>query len=293
MLPFYLGEGILAAMYGSGQHLADDNPPFTSSRPFADIVDAMRISNEFEIEDTQWGRILKEHVERFLDATDGQIPIGMADYQPPYGTATKLVPNEQLMLAMYDEPELTHRFLQAVTDGIVKLISAMERWAGAGLIAHNVQNPVPGKCGLTLWDDYVSVLNPALHKEFCAPYNRKLYERYGYGHLHTCGPYFPAFIDACLACSPRSLDIGIMRGMGKSREDMLAFLSITSERGIRLFGDLRANDSSVFDSGWVQADPSLVEASVRGGYMPSASGTYEEGVAYRKMIGEIHARAFG
>ena len=52
MLPFYLGEGILAALYGAGQHLVDDNPPFTSSRPFTDIVDAMRLSNGFGIEDT-------------------------------------------------------------------------------------------------------------------------------------------------------------------------------------------------------------------------------------------------
>ena len=287
MLPYYLGEGILATMYGAEQYLVDEYPPFTKGRVFTDIADAMKISNDFTIEETTWGAILKEHMERFVDATGGEIPIGMADYQSPYGSATKLIPNEELMIAMYDHPELMHCFMETMVEGIIKLINAMERWVGRDLIAHNVQNPIPGACGLVLWDDYISVITPDLHKEFCVPYNRKLYERYGYGHLHTCGPYFPAYIDACLACSPRSMDIGIMRGMGKTKEDLMKFLSITKEKNIRLFGSLDMNDQSVFDEKWTKPDISMWEAFISGGYMPSAGGTYEEGVIFKQLIRSI------
>ena len=289
MLPYYLGEGILAAMYGSEQVIVDDNPPFTGKKVFTDVPDTARMSNDFEIEDTEWGRILKKHIERFIDATDGQVPIGMADYQSPYGTATKLVPNEELMLGMYDYPDVFHNFLQKVTDGIIKLITAMERWVGMDLIAHNVQNPIPGQRGLTLWDDYISVITPALHKEFCVPYNRQLYDRYGYGHLHTCGPYFPGYIDACVACSPRSMDIGIMRGFGRTRQDLLAFQKIAMENNILIYGSLATTDKHIKDDDWQQPDVALYETFIRGGFMPSGGGTYEEGLEFKKMIDKIDA----
>lgn len=284
---YYLGEGILAAIYGAEQFLVDEYPPFTKGRIYPTIEATMAISNEIEIEDTVWGRILKEHVEMFVDASGGEIPVSMPDYQSPYGTATKLAPNEELMLAMYDAPELVHQFLSTITDGIIRLISALERWVGKDLVAHNLSNPIPGKSGIILWDDYISVLNPELHKEFCAPYNIKLFERYGYGHLHTCGPYFPAFIDACLACSPRSMDVSIMRNMGKTKADMLEFLAITSKRNIRLFGSLDTNDESIFSEGGCPPDRELIETFVRGGFFPGGAGTREEGEDFRKFIASI------
>ena len=287
MNPYYLGQGILAAIYGSEQVLDKNYPPFSNRRLYSTIYEAAEISNDFEIEKTTWGQILKEHIELFIETTGGQIPVGVADYQSPYGTATKLMPNEELMLAMYDEPELVHKFFSGVTDGIINLIRAMERWIGVENIAHNVTNPIPGECGLSLWDDYISVITPGLHMEFCGPYNRKLFDVFGSGHLHTCGPYFPGYIDACIACKPRSMDVTIMRGMGKTKEDILAFLKITKENDILLFLGLETNDEHIFNDEWKKPGPELVKTFIEGGYMPSASGTYEEGLAFKKMIEDI------
>ena len=283
----YFGEGILAALYGAEQYLVDNNPPYTKGRVYADIYETRRMSNDFEIEDTEWGRRLREHVTRFVDATRGEIPVEVADYQSPYGTATKLMPNEELMMAMYDEPELVHDFLARVTDGIIKLVRAMERWVGPENLALNRKNPIPGEKGLILWDDYISVLTPALHIEFCAPYNRRLFEEFGQGHLHTCGPYFPSYLDACLACNPKSLDVSIMRGMGKTREDMLAFLEITRARGLKLFGNMLINGVSVFETGTTYADDALLEQFIRGGYFPVKGGSYEEGLRFKALIESI------
>ena len=284
---FYLGEGILASMYGAEQYLVEKNPPFTKGRLFRDIYEAQNLSNDIDFEKTRWGGILKEHITRFVDATNGEIPVEVADYQSPYGTATKLVPNEELMLAMFDVPELVHEFLSKVTDGIIKLIKSMERWIGPEHLAWNIKTPIPGKCGIILWDDYVSVLTPALHTEFCAPCNKRLYDYFGRGHLHTCGPYFPSFIDACLACDPHSLDISIMRGQGKTREDLVEFFNITSKKNIRLYGSLNFNEKSIFESGVQEADDELLAMFIRGGYMPSGGGTYEQGLKFRETIEKI------
>jgi len=281
---FYLGEGILASIYGAEQYIVEHDPPYTKGRLFSDIYEAQKLSNDFEVEDTTWGRVLKEHVERFVDITDGQVPVGPPDYQSPYGTATKLMPNEELMMAIYDEPELVHTFLGRVTDGIIKLSEAMLKWVGPELYAHNHSNPIPGKCGFMIWDDYISVLNPDLHKEFCMPQNLRLFERFGRGHLHTCGPYFPTFIDACLACKPRSMDIAIMRGMGKTKSDMTEFLAQARANGVLLFGSLDMNDAHIFDEGAVKPDDEMFRAFIKGGWMPSGFGPAAEGGAFVERV---------
>ncbi|MCL2388459.1 MAG: hypothetical protein FWC89_13070, partial [Defluviitaleaceae bacterium] len=253
-------------------------------RIYKDIYEAEAVANDFEIEDTEWGKKLKEHMEIFIEATNGEIPVCIADYQSPYGSATKLLPNEELMMAMYDEPELVHKLLNTVTDGIIKLIDTMEKWAGEELFAYNMYNPLPGLDGLCIWDDYISVITPSLHQEFCRPYNLKLFERYGHGHLHTCGPYFPNFIDSVLACKPRTLDMIILRGMGKSREDMLKLLEIAKKNDILLTCPLDYNDVSFFDPNPQRVDDTFLYKFMEGGYMPSATGTYEYGLEFAKKV---------
>jgi len=83
------------------------------------------------------------------------------------------------------------------------------------------------------------------------------------------------------------MDVTIMRGMGKTREDMMEFFKIAKENGILLFGSLDTNDAHIYNTEWVKAEPSLMETFVRGGYMPSGSGTYEEGLEFSKMIDMI------
>ena len=280
----HLGQAILASMYGAKQLLDEHYPPFTEGRVFKDIYETEAMSNDFEVEDTEWGKKLKEHLEIFIEATDGQMPLCVADYQSPYGTATKLLPDVELMIAMYDEPELFHKLMSTVTDGIIKLIHAMEKWAGPEIFTHNMYNPIPGACGLSMWDDYISVITPALHQEFCVPYNLKLFELFGYGHLHTCGPLFPGFIDSCLACKPRSMDIIILRGTGRSKEDLINLFELTSKAGVLLFGELNYNEVSLFDPHFKNTDDEFLFQSIPKGYLPSSSGSYEEGLAFAEKI---------
>lgn len=283
----YMGEGILASMYGAKQYVVEKTPPFTEGRVFGSIEETVRLSNDFAVEDTEWGRKLKEHILCLMDATDGEIPISGVDYQSPYGTATKLLDNEALMMALYDEPEMVHAFLGRITDGICKLVDAITGWIGSERFALNRSNPIPGKCGIILWDDYISVLTPALHEACCAPYNRRLFARYGQGHLHTCGPYFPSFVDAVLACGPRSVDVSILRGMSRTREDLVRFLDIMAPRGIRMFGGLGTYNVSIFEAGAGMVDEALFARYVRGGLLPSAAGAPEEGRRFAQRIAKI------
>lgn len=284
---FYMGEGILAAMFGAEQLVVPDAPPFTKGRVLNSIDELVKLKRKPDIENSEWGLKLKEHMLRMVDATHGEIPIASVDYQSPYGTATKIMDNEELMLAMYDEPELVTEFLNIVTNGIIDLIETMKTWVGEDLLCLNNSNPIPGASGIVIWDDYISVINPKLHEKFCSPCNLRLYEKYGKGHLHTCGPYFPSYIDACLACRPVSMDTSIMRGMGKTREDLLAFRAITREHGIKLFGGLLTNEGSIFNQNGVKPDRALYKEFMDGGYFMGGGGPKEEGADFKKLVLEL------
>jgi uroporphyrinogen-III decarboxylase len=283
----HLGEGVLASMFGAEQYVVEDNPPFTNGRVMQNIYDLKKLPRKINPAEDGWGPKVKELCEKFLDAVQGEIPVGVIDHQSPYGTATKICDNEELMLAMYDEPEMVHEFFDIVTTAIEDTIDAMEQWCGSECFVKNEALPVPGKNGVIIWDDYISVITPELHKQFCAPYNRRLYEKYGYGHLHTCGPYFPGYIDACLNCKPLSMDIAIMRGFARSKEDILEFRRVTREAGVILMGSPDYTSNHIFDAKWGEKDDDYLRSMADGGLFYSEWGAPENGAARTKYWHEL------
>jgi len=280
--PVHLGEGMVPSMFGAEQYVVEDNPPYTKGRVMRNIYDLDKLPRKINPETDGWGPKLKEMCEKFLDAVQGEVPVVVSDHQSPYGVATKICDNEELMLAMYDEPEMVHEFFDIVTAGIADTIDAMEKWCGIDCLAKNEALPVPGNHGLILWDDYISVVTPSLHKEFCAPYNMRLYEKYGAGHLHTCGPYFPRYIDACINCKPKSMDLAIMRGMSRSKEDMIEFRRITKEAGVMIIGSPDFTSEHIFNNNWGTKDDEYLHYMADGGIMYSEWGAKENGEARTK-----------
>lgn len=251
---FMYGEGFIPSLLGAKQIDGGDMPPFQEGRIMKSIYDVDNLPSSID-EKLGYGPLAKEAMQRMVEAFDGYVPVCITDHQSPYGMATKLMDNEELMLAFYDEPELAHKLLDYCTTAIEDTITLVKSWIGAENLVLNSNVPVPGEAGIMLWDDYISVLTPSLHTEFCKPYNMRLYEKYGAGHLHTCGPYFDGFIDAVVACDPVSIDVGIMRGMSRTREDMLLLKSICDKHNIILNTGLTAINGSVFDdAGVVKGD---------------------------------------
>ena len=283
----HLGEGVVASMFGAAQYVVEDNPPFTEGRVMQDIYDLKKLPRKINPAEDGWGPKLKELCEKFLDAVQGEIPVMVSDHQSPYGSATKICDNEELMLAMYDEPEMVHEFFDIVTTGIEDTIDAMEKWCGSQCFVKNPCVAVPGKNGVIIWDDYISVITPALHTQFCAPYNLRLYEKYGRGHLHTCGPYFPGYIDACINCKPRSMDFAIMRGFARAKEDMIEFRRITKEAGIILMGGPDYTSNHIFDAKWGEKDDGYLHYMADGGLFYSEWGAPENGDARTKKWREL------
>ena len=284
-----LGQAIVPSLFGSEVIVEEKQPPYTGGRLVKDLeTDLDKLPERVDPDADGWGPRLRDRVRRFIEATDGKVPVQVADHQSPYGVATKLVGNEDLMIAMYTDPELVHELMDRATNAISDLIHAMQRWAGApDLIAINAGLPFPGN-GLIIWDDYISVISPDLHAQFCRPYNMRLYEEFGFGHLHTCGPYFPHFLDSLVGHEGiLSVDIcSYMRGTSRTRDDLLELRRRTREADITLrgnFGTLTAFDTIGIGKG-VPADRDFVRQMADGRLILTATGTPEQGREYVKWL---------
>lgn len=282
---FIYGEGFVPSLFGAKQLIVEDNPPFTEGRILNSIEDVVNLPEKIDPDNSGWGPMVRNAVTMMLEAGKGNIPIQITDHQSPYGIATKLLGNEELIYAMYDEPELVHKLMAICTDALIDTARAMQRWLGAENVALNSTLPIPGEGGIILWDDYVSVINPELYTEFCLPYNKKVYETFGRGHLHTCGPYFEGYINSCVSCNPVSMDISSMRNLSRSREDMLKLRKITKEHGIILSGGLSANPVSQFESStWQSPDENFFRQMADGGLIWGEGGTPEQGDIYKEWV---------
>ena len=114
----FLGEGLIASMFGAEQLVVDENPPFTRGRVLNEIDDLDKLPAKVDPENDGWGKRLMQVCDMCMDAAGGEIPICVCDHQSPYGIATKIMDNESLMLAMYDAPEEMMRFMEIVTGAI-------------------------------------------------------------------------------------------------------------------------------------------------------------------------------
>lgn len=284
----FLGEGLIPSMFGAEQVPNEKNPPYTRGRVIQDLErDLHKMPERIYPEHDGWGPRLKRAVDAWMDITQGDLPVSNCDVQSPYGLATKLMPNEDLMLACYDAPELVHELMARVTQATIDTVAAMRRWAGDALQL-NPDDPIPGG-GTIIYDDYASVVSPKLHGEFCLPYNKRLFEAHGKGHLHTCGPYFEGYIDAMLRCEPATLDISAMRGLTRTKADVKRLREITWKHGITLVGGLATNDVSVcLGSTWVEPDEEFIRYMARGNMLMFCDGgSREKGLRRIALLEDI------
>lgn len=284
------GQAFVPSLFGVEVAVDEIQPPYSHGRVIRDLrEDLARLPKRVDLEKDGWGPRLRERMRLFLEATDYAVPIGVVDYQSPYGVATKLIDNEALMIAMYDTPELVHELMGRATQAIIDSVRTMQRWAGdPALIATNPDFRFP-EGGCIVWDDYVSVISPDLHTTFCLPYNERLYAEFGRGHFHTCGPYFPNYLDPVLRHKGlRSIDISwMLRGLGRTREDMLLLKERARAAGVVLQGPLVAKQTSM---DWAEkpVDPDedfLRRMAAGGGLLWSEGGSRDVGLKYLEMAG--------
>lgn len=123
-----------------------------------------------------------ENIEKMNECYP-EIPLTVSDNQSPIDIITELLPMEEAILLMYDEPELAHKVLSALTNSIIDVNRHFERkiknFAG---FASSTYLPF----GIHLSDDNAAFLSPDIYREFATPYAEKLASEFGGISFHVC-----------------------------------------------------------------------------------------------------------
>ena len=107
------------------------------------------------------------------------------DIQSPLGVV-ELMWGERLYSDLIEHPGEVHVLLDKVTDFIIAFIREVKRTAGPRLNSAGFPPVWDGPAGTMVADDTMSLVSPAMHREFSIPYLNRIATACGPLHYHSC-----------------------------------------------------------------------------------------------------------
>ena len=149
-------------------------------------------------------------IRKFAEAGEGLIPVSLLDAAGGVNVAADMLGMTELMMAFYDQPEALHALLAKIQDLYAATIRAgIEAAGGEANITstdfEDVWYPEGYKGHVS--DDISAGFSPSVYAEFSAPYHARIFEEFGAGGLHNCGPNPCHAAYVAHQFSPRSLDL--------------------------------------------------------------------------------------
>ncbi len=149
-------------------------------------------------------------IRQFAEAGDGFVPVSLLDAAGGLNVAADLLGMTETLTALYTAPEAMHRLL----DRIQRLFAATIR---VGIEAAGGEEQITTTDFPDFWfpegykghvsDDISASFGPELFAEFSAPYHARIFEEFGRGGLHNCGPNPCHAAYVAHPVSPRSIDL--------------------------------------------------------------------------------------
>jgi len=130
-----------------------------------------------------------------VEATDGRIPIHVADMQGPFEVAGQLWGYDNLFMCAYDEPEIYHHLLSKTTEAFLMFWEEQKRIVGKGFVPTHLfgWSWVPQNMGASISADSIVMISPDFFDEFYTPYIEKIGKRLGDLSVHSCGDFSNVF----------------------------------------------------------------------------------------------------
>lgn len=112
------------------------------------------------------------------------------DFQGPLTTAAMLWDQTDFMVSMCTEPEEVHRFLDHVTDHIIKVMKTYVKNANH-MVCGNTWPFIwlPSDIGMGITEDYMPLISSDMYREFGIPYVERISREFGGLFIHCCGSY--------------------------------------------------------------------------------------------------------
>jgi hypothetical protein len=124
------------------------------------------------------------------------------DMQGVLNTAGLVMNQEEMLIAMFTEPDRLHQFLDQVCDFLIDYARYLRTETG-GRICGNIwpYTFLPDDLGVALTEDMMPLLSADQYREFGIPYLKRINDALGGLHIHCCGDWgrhVPALVDAGL-----------------------------------------------------------------------------------------------
>lgn len=186
------GYMTIATMFGIEIHWSDDpnQPPGIGSHIIHDLAEVYKLHRP-----TMEDGLMPENVHRlqyFAQNLPPDVYLTGVDNGGPLNNLKDLLDTNLLYTGFYDDPQAVHYLLNLLTDiqlemhhTIIKSVGDIRR---LGCIDFD---PLwhPEKYISFCSDDVCATISLKIFKEFSLPYNNRLYQPWGSGGLHNCGPH--------------------------------------------------------------------------------------------------------
>lgn len=186
------GYMTLATMFGMDVHWSDDpsQPPGAKGHMIRDLEEVYRLKPP-----AMGAGLMPENIRRLRFHAANLPPdvyLTGIDAGGPLNTCKDLLDTELLYIASYENPQAFHHLLNLATDlqlaiyrEIVGAVGGIDRMTGIDF------DPVwaPEKYKAFVSDDVCATIGPAIFESFSRPYNNRLFQPWGSGLLHNCGPH--------------------------------------------------------------------------------------------------------
>ncbi len=140
------------------------------------------------ITDGQLGTIL-EWGDYFVERTERRYALAVTDLQGPLDSSYLVWEPMAFMVAMNTNPREVHHLMRLMTDLIIAFVKEQRSRVPEFMACHFPPVWLPDGSGISMSDDCLAVLSPALYEEFVLPYVNEFSDEFGGVFIHSCGNF--------------------------------------------------------------------------------------------------------
>jgi hypothetical protein len=159
------------------------------------------------VTDGQLGTILGWG-DYFVEKTAGRYALALTDLQGSLDSSYLVWEPTAFMLAMYTNPKEVHHLMRLMTDLIIRFVREQRSRVREFMPCHFPPVWLPDGRGISVSDDCLAVLSPALYEEFALPYLNELSDEFGGAFIHSCGNFVHQFDNLEKVHNLRGLNFG-------------------------------------------------------------------------------------
>jgi uroporphyrinogen-III decarboxylase len=184
----WFGTGVYASMYGCDYVWREGEAPAVHYRYHR--VEEIRDIQTPDWRESEIAQLVLRAIHYFRGRTGDAIPIVLTDTQSASDSATLILDASETLVSCLAEPETMMNFMRGINRLILEFSEAQrEAIGGAFIQPGHIMLCNKGFSGISLSDDNLAVVSPAVAKEFNLPLDDEIGRAWGGVAIHSCGKW--------------------------------------------------------------------------------------------------------